>query len=273
MGANRSATRKKSKQGHINAVLDPSRPLHHLPLHRLPLRRAPLLRSAKWAFLIGAVGGALVGTYQTFLFGGGLWWSLLGAVGGILLGLVVGCDLLLPGPMVENVESPAHGRVGPFRLGILLLLLMAQGLFVSAYLWGDITLACQQQRSGEIDCSRTSYGWFNSRQTGELRYMNVIGVALDVHDELLLQHGPYQQSQSVPGFGAVARDRIALYLAAPTAPLIRGADRWTVRLAVPICLLLALLSGLWAYFSLRQGLTTLRAQFVLQEIYWGWRSG
>lgn len=236
-----------------------------------PPRRAPLLRSAYWAFLIGAIGGLLFGATQSYLFGGGFWWSVVGGLGGALLGLIVGCDLLIPGPIPEKVETNRRGRVGPFRWGILLLLVMGQGLFVTAYLWGDLTLVCPAQATGQIDCIRTTRGWFNSRPTGETYYTDVIGVGLDVHDELLLHHGPYQQAQSVPGFGAVAQSQVAAYLADPSAPLTLVADRWTIRLAVPVCLLLALLAGGWAYFSLRHGLTTLREQFVLGEIYWGWQ--
>lgn len=247
---------RKTKMSHNN----------YLP----PPRRAPLLRSAYWAFLIGAIGGLLFGATQSYLFGGGFWWSGVGGLGGALLGLIVGCDLLIPGPIPEKVETDRAGRVGPFRWGILLLFVMGQGLFVSGYLWGDLTLQCRQLVTGQIDCVRTTRGWFNSRQTGEMRYIDVIGVGMDVHDDLLLQHGPYQQSQSVPGFGTAAMAQVEAYLVDPTDALTLVADRWTIRLAVPICLLLALFAGGWAYFSLRHGFTTLREQFALGEVHWGW---
>ncbi|MEZ4861333.1 MAG: hypothetical protein R3C14_08505 [Caldilineaceae bacterium] len=239
-------------------------------------RRVPLLRSANWALLLGGVGGALLGVVQIAALAGGRWWSIGGGMVGALLGLLVGCDLLLPGPPAHDNFTREHGsRVGPFRWGVLMALLMVEGLIVGTYLWGTVILTCQQlvtePAQPQIDCRRTVTGWFNSRQTGETDYDNVVGAGLDVHNELLLQHGPYMQSQSVPGFGQAALAQVHPWLAIPTPELMLVADGWTIRWGSPICFLLALGAGAWAWVSLRHGFHTLREQFELGEIYWGWQ--
>lgn len=240
------------------------------------VRRPPMLRSANWALLIGAVGGALLGVVQVHALHGGWGWRMAGGVVGLLLGMVAGGDLLLPGPPKRYLTRRQGDRIGPLRWGILLLLVTLEGLIISGYLWGTVTLTCQrvaaeQAQPAQVDCRRTITGWFNSRQTGETVYENVIGVALSVHDELLLQHGPYAQAQSAPGFGQAEMRQVETFLAAQTAVLSLAASDWRVRLGAPICLLLACLAGAWAWLSLRRGLHTLREQFAFGEIYWGWR--
>lgn len=238
-------------------------------------RRAPMLRSAYWALLIGAIGGAIMGIVQIYMLKGGLYWSVAGGVVGLLLGLVIGGDLLIPGPPKRHLSSDQGDRVGPFRGGVLLLLLSVEGVLFGAYLWGSVTLTCErlvieQAQTPQVNCQRTVNGWLNRRQTGEIVYETVIGVGLDIRDELLLQHGPYQQSQSAPGLGAEAMAAVQAFLDAPTPTLTLIADGWMIRLGSPVCLLIALLTGIWAFFSLRRGLHTLREQFTLGEVYWGW---
>lgn len=240
------------------------------------IRHAPLLRSAYWALLIGAVAGCLFGIVQIYALQGELFWSALGGVGGVLLGAVAGCDLLIPGPGPADMFDRERGpRVGPFRWGVLLLLLMVEGLIIGGYLWGSVNLTCQhlgsaQTGSAQIDCLRTVDGWFGTRQTGETRYEDVVGVSLSVHDELLLQHGPFAQSQVAAGFGEAELATVQQFLTGLTPSLLLVAQDWRIRLGAPVCFGLALLCAVWAAFCLRQGLALLREQFEQNEIYWGW---
>lgn len=241
--------------------------------HRLP-RRAPMLRSIHWAFLLGAVAGALLGIGQVYTLAGGFGWSAAGGLLGALLGLIVGCDLLIPGPVPDRHFANHRGsRVGPFRWGVYLMIILVEGLLVSAYLYGETTLTCQRLEPDQVNCRRTVVGWLNSRPIGEMVYATVIGAGLDMHDDLLLQHGPYQQSQSAPGFDAADLGQVQTFLAGQTPALTLVADGWGSRLAVPICLLLALLAGGWAFVSLRHGFSLLREQVEQGEVYWGWRRG
>lgn len=240
-------------------------------------RRAPLLRSAYWAWLLGAIGGAIWGVWQTYAMQGGWFWMTMGALLGVPLGIIAGCDLLIPGPSPDRGFQENRGnRVGPFRWAVLIGLVAVEGVLIGAYLWGAITLTCEHrtvtaEQPAQVDCRRTTVGWFNRRQTGEIVYDNVIGVGLDVHDELLLRHGSYAQARSAPGFGAAAVAAVEAFLPATTPILTLHADGWFVSLGPPICLLLALLAGTWAWFSVQQGLQILREQFALGEIYCGWR--
>ena len=238
-------------------------------------RRPPMVRSAYCAFLIGAIGGAIMGVVQIYLLKGGLDWTVAGGVVGLLLGLVIGGDLLIPGPPKRHLSSDQGDRVGPFRGGVLLLLLSVEGLLFGAYLWGSVTLTCErlvieQAQTPQVNCQRTVTGWLNRQQTGKIVYETVIGVGLDIRDELLLQHGPYQQSQSAPGFGTEAMAAVQAFLDAPTPTLTLIADGWMIWLGSSVCLLIALLTGIWAFFSVRHGLHSLREQFALGEVYWGW---
>ncbi|MEZ4725575.1 MAG: hypothetical protein R3E79_00395 [Caldilineaceae bacterium] len=238
--------------------------------------RPPMLRSANWALLLGGVAGALVGVGQVHALHGGWGWRVAGGMVGILLGMVAGGDLLLPGPPKRPLTRRQGDRIGPLRWSVLLLLVTLEGLIIGGYLWGTVTLTCErvateQDQPAQVDCHRTVTGWFNSRQTSETLYEHVTGVALSVHDELLLQHGPYAQSQSVAGFGPAAMPQVAQFLATPGPVLSLRASDWRVRLGAPICLLLACLAGVWAWLSLRRGLHTLYEQFALGEVFWGWR--
>ena len=137
------------------------------------VRRPPMLRSAYWALLSGAIGGAIMGILQIYWLKGGLWWGMAGGVAGGLLGLVVGGDLLIPGPPKRHLSSDQGDRVGPFRGGVLLLLITVEGLFFSGYLWGSVTLTCTrlvmaQTQTPQVNCRRTVVGWLNRRQTGEI---------------------------------------------------------------------------------------------------------
>lgn len=242
------------------------------------VRRAPLLRSAYWAWVIGAVGGAIWGASQVYLLHGGLGWLVLGALLGVPLGLIAGCDLLIPGPGPERGALEHRGnRVGPFRWSVLAFLVALEGVLIGAYLWGDVTLVCERRtptpdQATQIDCQRTVSGWGNSRQIGETVYDQVIGVSLSVHDELLLQHGPYAQSQSVAGFGRAELSSLQAFLDGQMPSLVLTASDWRVRWGAPICLLLALLTGVWAVFSFRRGFSILQEQFALGEIYSAWRA-
>lgn len=238
----------------------------------VPKRRAPLLRSANWVLLLGAVGGAIYGGVQVYYLHGGIIWITLGVLLGVPLGIVAGGDLLIPGPAREiHLPSQSGNRVGPLRWGVLCLLLMLEGLIFAAYLTGTITLTCQRLESQQIDCHRRVQGWLNSRLVHEIHFDHVVSVGLDVHNELLLYHGPYEQGQSAPGFGTAAVTQVQAFLddRAPTLTLTSTA--WTTRLAAPVCLLIALLTGAWAFLSLRHGRRLLRQQFALGEVYWGWR--
>lgn len=238
-----------------------------------PARRAPMVRSAYWAWALGAVGGAIWGASQVYLLHGGWGWRGLAALLGVPLGLIAGCDLLIPGPGRESAFTGNRGqRVGPFRWSVLAFLVALEGLIISAYMWGDVTLRCERLATTQVDCHRTVIGWFYSRPIGVTVYDNVIGASLSVHDELLLQHGPYAQSQVATGFGAGVLPQLQTFLTGQTAMLTLAATDWRVRLGAPICLGLALLAGGWALVSFRQGLRILNEQFVLGEIYWGWRA-
>lgn len=159
-------------------------------------------------------------------------------------------------------------------------LLMIEGLIFGAYLWGSVVLTCEssgnqlatteQVTTEQIDCRRVLWGWFGSRQIGETLYDNVIGTSISVHDELLLQHGDFQQSQAVSGFGEAEMVAVEKFLAAPTSPLSLVASDWRIRLGSPVCFAIALLCGVWALISLRRGLHLLNEQFALNEVYWGW---
>lgn len=242
------------------------------------VRRAPLLRSAYWAWLIGGVGGAIWGASQVYLLHGGFGWLLLGALLGVPLGLIAGCDLLIPGPGPDSGFLADRGnRVGPFRWSVLAFLLALEGLLIGAYLWGDVTLGCEHltptaSQPAQVDCRRTVTGWVNSRVTGVTVYDHVIGVGLSVHDELLLQHGPYAQSQSAAGFGRAELSSLQAFLDSQTPSLVLTASDWRVRWGAPFCLLLGLATGLWAVVSFRHGLATLQEQFVRGEIYGAWRA-
>lgn len=241
-------------------------------------RRAPLLRSAYWAWLIGAVGGAIWGATQVYLLHGGWGWLVLGALLGVPLGLIAGCDLLIPGPGPARGALENRGnRVGPFRWSVLAFVVALEGVLIGAYLWGPVTLVCERlaptpSQDSQIDCRRTASGWGNSRTTGETVYDQVIGVSLSVHDELLLQHGPYAQSQGVAGFGRAALPQLQAFLDSRQPSLALTASDWRVRWGAPSCLLLALLTGVWAVFSFRRGFSILQEQFALGEIYCAWRA-
>ena len=249
-----------------------------LAVQTTPVRRAPLLRSAYWAWLIGAVGGAIWGASQVYLLHGGLGWLGLGALLGVPLGLIAGCDLLIPGPGPDSGFLAERGnRVGPFRWSVLASLVAVEGLLIGAYLWGNVTLLCERlaptvSQPAQVDCRRTVTGWVNSRTTGVTVYDRVIGVGLSVHDELLLQHGPYVQSQSAAGFGRAELSRLQAFLDSQTHSLVLTASDWRVRWGAPLCLLLGLATGLWAVLSFRHGLATLQAQFARGEIYGAWRA-
>lgn len=241
-------------------------------------RRAPLIRSAYWAWLIGGVGGATWGAGQVYLLEGGFWWLWLAALLGVPLGLIVACDLLLPGPGPASGFREARGnRVGPFRWSVLASLVALEGMLIGAYLWGDVTLLCERHPTApdhavQIDCQRTVTGWVNSHLIGETVYDHVIGSSLSVHDELLLQHGPYAQSQSVAGFGKAALPKLQTFLDSRMPSLVLVASDWRVRWGAPSCLLLALLTGVWAVFSFRRGYALLQAQYTQGEIYSAWRA-
>lgn len=238
------------------------------------LRRAPLLRSAYWALLLGAIGGAIFGLWQVYELNGGPLWMVPGALLGSLLGIVVGGDLLIPGPIPQAAFRHERGsRVGPFRWGVLMGLLMVEGLVLGSYLWGNVTLTCERVNNAEsqqVDCRRLLTGWFNSRLTDETLYDDVIGVSLSVHDELLLRHGAFEQSQTAAGFGEVALIQVQTFLTSPDPSLTLSATDLRVRLAAPACFALALLCAVWAFFSLRQGWRLLQEQFALGEVRWGW---
>lgn len=242
------------------------------------MRRAPLLRSAYWAWMIGGVAGAIWGAGQVYLLHGGFGWLVLGALLGVPLGLIVGCDLLIPGPGPATGFSEQRGnRVGPFRWSVLAFLLALEGALIGAYLWGQVTLVCERHvptagQAPQIDCRRTATGWGNSRPTSETVYDHVIGVSLSVHDELLLQHGPYAQSQSAAGFGQTALLQLKTFLDSRLPSLVLTASDWRVQLGAPSCLLLALLTGVWAVSSFRHGFSILQEQFALGEIYRAWRA-
>ncbi|MFN8443484.1 MAG: hypothetical protein U0175_22090 [Caldilineaceae bacterium] len=238
------------------------------------LRRAPLLRSAHWALLLGAIGGAIFGLLQVYELNGGPLWMIPGALLGSLLGIVVGGDLLIPGPIPQTAFRHERGsRVGPFRWGVLMALLMLEGLVLGSYLWGNVTLTCERVNNAEkqqVDCRRLLTGWFNSRLTNETLYDHVIGVSMSVHDELLLRHGAFEQSQAAAGFGEAAMTQVQAFLASTNSSLTLSATDWRVRLAAPACLLVAMLCAIWAFFSLRQGWRQLKDQFELGEVHWGW---
>lgn len=238
------------------------------------LRRAPLLRSASWALLLGAMGGAIFGLVQVYELNGGPLWMVAGALLGSLLGLVVGGDLLIPGPIPQAAFRHEQGsRVGPFRWSMLMGLLMVEGLVLGCYLWGNVTLTCERvnpAESQQVECRRLLTGWFNSRQTGETRYDDVISVSMSVHDELLLRHGAFEQSQAAAGFGEGAKVQVQTFLTSTAPSLTLSATDWRVRLAAPACFVLALLCAVWAFFSLRQGWRLLQEQFALGEVRWGW---
>lgn len=251
------------------------------PQPRVPItqaRRAPLLRSAYWAWVIGAAGGAIWGAGQVYLLHGGLGWLLLGALLGVPLGLIAGCDLLIPGPgPASGFRAERGNRVGPFRWSVLAFVVALEGVLIGAYLWGQVSLVCERlaptpAQAPQIDCRRTVSGWGNSRLIGETMYDHVIGASLSVHDEILLQHGPYAQSQSVAGFGQAALPQLQTFLDSRMPSLALTASDWRVRLGAPSCLLLALVTGAWAVASFRHGLATLREQFALGEIYSSWRA-
>lgn len=234
-------------------------------------RRPPLLRSAYWASALGAVGGAIYGGAQVYYLQGGVGWMLLGVLLGVPLGLVASGDLLIPGPGRDIGRTGAgKNRVGPLRWGVLCLLVMSEGLILATYLAGPIALTCQRSEQAQVACQRTVRGWLNSRVTHTIRYDQVVRVGLDVHDELLLYHGPDEQGQSAPGFGAAAAAQVETFLQSQAPALAFTSVAWSTRLAVPVCLLIALLMGVWAWFSLRRGLDLLREQFALGEVYWGW---
>lgn len=238
------------------------------------LRRAPLIRSAYWALLLGALGGAIFGLVQVYTLNGGLLWTVLGGLLGGGLGIVVGGDLLIPGPIPQPAFRHEQGsRVGPFRWAVLMGLLAVEGLVLGCYLWGNVTLTCERVKNAEsqqVDCRRLLRGWFNSRQTDETLYDNVLGVSMSVHDELLLRHGAFEQSQAAAGFGEAAMAQVQTFLTSTTSSLTLSATDWRVRLAAPACLLLALLCAVWAFLSLRQGWRQLKEQFELGEVHWGW---
>lgn len=256
----------------------PTRVTPQLAVQTTPVRRAPLLRSAYWAWVMGAVGGAIWGAIQVYLLHGGLGWLVLGALLGVPLGLIAGCDLLIPGPGPERGVLEQRGnRVGPFRWSVLAFLVALEGALIGAYLWGPVTLVCERGaltpgQATQIDCRRTVTGWVNSRRIGETVYDHVIGVSLSVHNEILLQHGPYAQSQSVAGFGEAALPQLQAFLDSRLPSLALTASDWRVRWGAPICLLLALLTGVWALFSFRRGFSILQEQFALGEIYRAWRA-
>lgn len=239
-------------------------------------RRAPFLRSAYWAWLLGAIGGAIWGAWQSYALEGGWVWMLIGALVGMPLGIIAGCDLLIPGPSPHSGFSEDRGnRVGPFRWAVLIGLVAVEGVLIGMYLWGTVTLTCEHRpatpdQPEQVDCRRTTTGWLNRRQTGEIVYDHVIGVGLDIRDELLLQHGPYEQSQSAPGFGPAAMAAVEAFLPTTTPALTLRADGWMVRFGSFACLLLALLAATWGWLSARQGFQLLREQFALGEIYRGW---
>lgn len=241
-------------------------------------RRAPLLRSAYWAWLIGGVGGAIWGASQVYLLHGGFGWLVLGALLGVPLGLIAGCDLLIPGPGPNRGFLADRGnRVGPFRGSVLAFLVALEGLLIGAYLWGDVTLVCERLaltagQPAQVNCRRTVTGWVHSRTTGVTAYDHVIGVGLSVHDELLLQHGPYAQSQSAAGFGRAELSSLQAFLDSQTPSLALTASDWRVRWGAPLCLLLGLATGLWAVVRFRHGLSTLQEQVALGEIYSAWQA-
>ena len=249
-----------------------------LAVQTTQIRRAPLIRSAYWAWLVGGVGGAIWSASQVYLLHGGSGWLLLGALFGVPLGLVAGCDLLIPGPGPDSgFQADRGNRVGPFRWSVLAFLVALEGLLIGAYLWGDVTLVCERLaptagQPAQIDCRRMVTGWVNSRPIGETVYDHVIGVGLSVHNELLLQHGPYVQSQSAAGFGMAALSSLQTFLDSQTPALALTASDWRVRWGAPLCLLLGLAMGLWAVVSFRRGLSTLQEQVALGEIYRAWRA-
>ena len=238
--------------------------------------RAPFLRSANWALLIGVLGGCIFGAVQINALHGGWGWMGVGGLLGILLGVVVSGDLLIPGPAPRSGFAHDHGsRVGPFRWAVMLALLTLEGLIFGAYLWGGVTLSCERLASSDgqqVDCQRVTRGWFNSRQTGETIYDKVIGGSMSVHNELLLQHGAFEQSQAAAGFGAAELTAVQDFLSASTPALQLTSTEWQIRLGSPVCFAIALLCALWAYSSLRQGYALLRQQFAQGEVYWGWRT-
>lgn len=221
---------------------------------------APLMRSRAWALAVGVAAGTACGVWHATALEANLTWRLAGGVAGALVGAVSAGDLLIAGPGRERQWSRGRGRrIGPFRTGAFLLVLMGEGLVVAARLSGGTTLTCERRSTG-VSCRQTTSGWFGQRTVDDRRYEPVVAAALDLHGELLLHHGAEGHGEVAAGFADQARTAVQAVIDGSSPSVRVAAETWTARIDGPVVALLAGIAGLLGALSVRTGLRALAAE-------------
>lgn len=183
----------------------------------------PLFRSVPLALGLGVVVGGILGGIVGWRWG---WpWGLGGAAVGIVFGAISSLDLLIAGPG-RNVGSKGPGA-GPFRSMAGFLLAAVGSLVASAFFSGHLACDCTRRPTGEVDCVRTSYAWFDQSVFATRRFPDVREV-LQVRDSMVkVTTGDPLESGFLDGFAPTTAERIGEFLASDAAALhLESHDLW-----------------------------------------------
>jgi hypothetical protein len=147
---------------------------------------------AGYSIGIGAVVGAGLGAWagSRFFGGGG---ALAGLFLGALLGATTGLDMVLVPPTFAG--SRQIQKTPPFTWATICVLGGITALLLAFYTWGSITLTCQRNGVGRVDCERATTVWLGRVQDNGTLFPGVSRAQQSTSDLVLLT-----TTESSPGF-------------------------------------------------------------------------